>query len=680
MEDGLLLVARLILAAVFIVAGAAKLLDRPGSRQAMLGFGVPAGLAGPAAIALPLAELAIGVLLIPVTTAWWAALAALALLLVFVAAIAYNLSQGRTPDCHCFGQLHSAPAGPLTLARNGVLGLVAAGVLVWGWEDAGTSLTGWLGDLSTAEAIGLVVAVVGLAALAAEGWLLVHLLGQNGRLLIRLDELEEAIQRGEGLAVPTGAAAAARPAAPPPGLPVGAPAPGFTLTGLFGETMTLDALRAQGKAVALISSDPGCGPCNALLPDIGRWQREHAGALTVILLSRGTAEANKAKVAEHGIGHVFLQKDREVAQAYQAHGTPTAWIVNADGTVGSPLAQGAEAIRQLIGRTVGAPAPQPAAAAARPSLPIAPAPAANGAAAPAPARPAPPPPPPSRIGEAAPAMALNDLDGKAVSLADYKGSKTMLLFWNPGCGFCRRMVDDLKGWEAAPPAGSPKLLVVSTGTVEANKEQGFGSPILLDEGFQTGRAFGASGTPSAILIDEEGKIASRVAVGAPGVLAMARGEEAPAPVPANGGAPAPALPKVGEPAPTVSLPDLTGKTVNLAQHKGTKTLALFWNPNCGFCRRMVDDLKAWEAKPPRGAPKLVLISTGSVEENEAQGLRSPILLDQGFRTGSVFGASGTPSAVLIDAKGNIASEVAVGAQAVMALAGAKPAEPKVVNA
>ena len=50
------------------------------------------------------------------------------------------------------------------------------------------------------------------------------------------------------------------------------------------------------------------------------------------------------------------------------------------------------------------------------------------------------------------------------------------------------------------------------------------------------------------------------------------------------------------------------------------------------------------------------------------GLRSPVLLDQGFSVGSAFGASGTPSAVLVDAKGNIASDVAVGAQAVLALA------------
>ena len=76
-----------------------------------------------------------------------------------------------------------------------------------------------------------------------------------------------------------------------------------------------------------------------------------------------------------------------------------------------------------------------------------------------------------------------------------------MLFWNPGCGFCQRMLDDLKAWESKPPKGSPKLIVVSTGTAEANKAMGLRSTILLDQGFNTGRAFGASGTPSAILVD-----------------------------------------------------------------------------------------------------------------------------------------------------------------------------------
>jgi hypothetical protein len=73
----------------------------------------------------------------------------------------------------------------------------------------------------------------------------------------------------------------------------------------------------------------------------------------------------------------------------------------------------------------------------------------------------------------------------------------------------------------ASPEGAPKVLVVSAGAVEANKEMGLDSPVLLDQQFATGRAFGAGGTPSAVLIDEAGKIASEVAVGAPAVLELA---------------------------------------------------------------------------------------------------------------------------------------------------------------
>src|SRR5918992_6370794 len=112
-----LLTARLVLAGVFAVAGLAKLTDRPGSRQALMDFGVPARLAVPFGVLLPLAELAVAGALIATTTAWWGALGALTLLLLFVAGIGYNLARGRTPDCHCFGQFHSAPAGWVTLVR-----------------------------------------------------------------------------------------------------------------------------------------------------------------------------------------------------------------------------------------------------------------------------------------------------------------------------------------------------------------------------------------------------------------------------------------------------------------------------------------------------------------------------------------------------------------------------------
>ena len=82
---------------------------------------------------------------------------------------------------------------------------------------------------------------------------------------------------------------------------------------------------------------------------------------------------------------------------------------------------------------------------------------------------------------------------------------------------------------------------------------------------------------------------------------------------------------------------------------------------------MLDDLKALEDDRPRGAPELIVVSTGSAEENRAQGLRSMVVLDDEFTAGATFGATGTPAAVLLDAHGMIASPVAVGKVSVMRL-------------
>ena len=113
------------------------------------------------------------------------------------------------------------------------------------------------------------------------------------------------------------------------------------------------------------------------------------------------------------------------------------------------------------------------------------------------------------------------IKGNAFDLDSLKGEKALMVFWNPGCGFCKRMTDDLKQWESVKPADAPNIVLVSTGTIESNAEQGLTSTVLIDQGFNVGRSFGASGTPSAVLIDEQGRVASDVAVGAPKVLALA---------------------------------------------------------------------------------------------------------------------------------------------------------------
>jgi len=293
----------LVLALVFALAGVTKLADRAGTTRAILDFGVPALLASPLALLLPVCEVAVATALVPAATAWWGAVSALILLLLFVVGIGINLARGRKPECHCFGQLHSAPAGPKTLARNGVLAAVAAFVVWQGADGVGPSALSWVGGLIAAQYTVLVLSLVALALLAAQWWFLLNLLRQNGRLLGRLEALEARL--GAGGVLPPSSNGAQQAA----GLPVGSQAPGFSLSGFHGETLTLESLRSSAKPVMLVFTDPDCGPCTAMLPQVGRWQQEHSEKLTVALVSRGKPEENRAKMAEHGLTAVLLQED-----------------------------------------------------------------------------------------------------------------------------------------------------------------------------------------------------------------------------------------------------------------------------------------------------------------------------------------------------------------------------------
>jgi peroxiredoxin len=244
--------------------------------------------------------------------------------------------------------------------------------------------------------------------------------------------------------------------------------------------------------------------------------------LTLALISQGTVEANRNKVSQYGITLVLLQQDREVAEAYEAHGTPCAVLIAPDGTLRSSLACGEEQIRELVAQAVGLPiikSPPIAADGEHHILPMA-APQGNRTMAELPGQSN-----ESQIGQTAPAFTLPDLNEHAVSLTNLRGKQTLLLFWNPDCGFCQQMLSDLKDWEAQSSEEGLMLLVVSTGSVTQNRALGLRSPVLLDEGFTVGPRFGVHGTPMAVLVDAEGKIASEVAAGAPAVLTLARANQ-----------------------------------------------------------------------------------------------------------------------------------------------------------
>ena len=196
----------------------------------------------------------------------------------------------------------------------------------------------------------LVLCAVVAASVALTGWLAYQLLAQNGRILARLDALEQLVDPGRR--ADAGAAGDARKESLKKsqllrdGLPAGTAAPDFRLPRVGGGELSLSHYR--GRRVLLLFSDPKCAPCNALLPDVQR--RYAAGSeVDVVMVSRGDYAANASKIAELRVTFpVVLQRQWEISRLYGMFATPIAFLVDEQGTIAAPVAIGAQRILALI--------------------------------------------------------------------------------------------------------------------------------------------------------------------------------------------------------------------------------------------------------------------------------------------------------------------------------------------
>jgi uncharacterized membrane protein YphA (DoxX/SURF4 family) len=313
---------RALLAVVFVTAGVGKLLDLEGSRRAMRDFGVPERAVGVAGTALPLTELAIGIGLIFRPTARWAALAAFVLLAAFIAGIVRALRRGEQPDCHCFGQIHSAPVGRTTLARNAVLAAAAGVVVVYG---SGPAIDTWVSARNASQLVALAASVCAVAAVTY-AW---SARQEVARLTRELETARKTVALGRA------------------GLPIGYDAPVFALPDLHGERVTLASLLERGKPVLLLFVSPGCGSCLTLMPRVRDWQRALSERLTIAVLTTGTAEQN-APLEDEGLDNVLLQQGMEVGNLFGVVGTPSAQFVSRDGKIASHRAESEFAIEPLV--------------------------------------------------------------------------------------------------------------------------------------------------------------------------------------------------------------------------------------------------------------------------------------------------------------------------------------------
>lgn len=477
--------AALVLFGVFLTASATKLADLGGARQAVEEFGAPRAIAIPFGTLLPLLELGAAALLLFSATAFAGALAAAALLALFSVAIGLNLARGRTPECHCFGQVRSAPAGWPTLARNAALLVVAViGAAALAGEPEASAVS-WL-DRIDPNAAALLLAGAGLLAAALAAWGMLHVLRAHGRLLLRIDQLEAALS-ATGIEIPV-------LADPEVGIPTGSEAPDFALPDLERQSVSRDDLLSPGLPLLVVFTEAGCGPCRELLPEIAAWQEEESDRLTIAIAAAGSPEDVRAAAGEHGLGNILLDEDRALFDAYRATATPSAVLIASDATAAAPLAIGPQRIRALRARAHG-----PA--------------AGEGERGP-------------KVGEPLPRLELPLLDGGTVDLGapKGKGSETALLFWNPGCGYCRQMHRDLLRWERN--GANKDLIVISSGNEADVRREQFRSPVVLDPEFSVSQRFGASGTPMALLLDAEGRVASPLAGGKDRVTQLIQAEVA----------------------------------------------------------------------------------------------------------------------------------------------------------
>lgn len=483
MEEFILLL-RIALAFVFALAGAAKLLDAKNSVKAVSDFGVPERLARPLGYLLPIAEIGLASSLLFQQSAWFAAIGSAILLAVFTAAMLWQMWLGKAPECHCFGQVRNEPVGAKSVVRNGLL-LAIAVILSLTGKSVGTPLWATRGDLLQV----VLLFVIAVATVLAVSYVR-RILDSQAEIARRIDLLEllssaerpkERHEAGD----------------PSDGLPIGAVFPDFELVKRGGELLTLQQLLQDGHSVLFFFVGPNCSPCAALVPEIAGWNTELRAKANVVVVTSGTASENADKLKiDEGLTLLF-DEGRALAQSVGAKWTPSAILVRPDGRVGSRIAAGDAAIRQLVKNIAETELTDKFSFISN----------GNGKRKP-------------RIGERIPEFSLETVQGKSLSSRDLIGRPTLAVFWSRTCPHCVAMMSELKKWDSTKGQDETNLIVFSEGDASAHADLGLRSPVVLEEDYKTALGLGMEGTPSAVLIDKDGYIVSETAIGAANIWSL----------------------------------------------------------------------------------------------------------------------------------------------------------------
>jgi peroxiredoxin len=129
------------------------------------------------------------------------------------------------------------------------------------------------------------------------------------------------------------------------GLTPGTPAPSFDLPDVRGGRVSLDDYR--GRRVLLVFTDPHCGPCDAVAPELARFARQSDG-VDLVVVGRGELDENREKAVEHDFGCPYVLQDKwKLSKQYGIFATPVAFLIDEHGVIEREVAQGATQILEL---------------------------------------------------------------------------------------------------------------------------------------------------------------------------------------------------------------------------------------------------------------------------------------------------------------------------------------------
>jgi peroxiredoxin/uncharacterized membrane protein YphA (DoxX/SURF4 family) len=279
------------------------------------------------------------------------------------------------------------------------------------------------------------------------------------------------------------------------------------------------------------------------------------------------------------------------------------------------------------------------------------------------------------LGAPFPEFELADTSGKRIRFADYKRRQKpiLFLFVSTDCGPCNALYPEITEWRTSLKE-KLEIVLVSSGSITANLEKFTDeSGVLLQEKRELADQVRARWTPTAVYVNAEGRIASHPAAGDTAIrelveklrsedlkkehlyFANTNGNTTPV--------------KIGEKLPDFSMPDLNGEQITQANFRGKDSLVVFFSMTCPHCVRMINELKEWDQNKSSDEPNLVVFSDGDPEAHRELELKAPIVMDKDYAFAGEIGMMGTPSAILVNDKGEIVTETGVGAANVWALIG-----------